>query len=241
MRMALVLSLGILANPVVLPAAERIGVPSPHSQLRQPGEFSRSGGSQAYRGGPTVQTQPQAYRGGAMAQMQPQTYRGGSMAQTQSQAYRGGSTAQTQPPAYRGRSTAQTQSQAYRGGAMAQTQPDPRVQESAVTQRIGGVQQQLANEQQRLQNRLAEFNRMREAALEKQDQKQLNAIEQLERQTVEAYQQRIDRLVSGLSLESGAQRNQGNPHPRAQSVQQNGQPKPQAPPKQRNWFLPFGR
>ena len=71
--------------------------------------------------------------------------------------------------------------------------------EALMNQRIGAIEQGLAREEKILQSRLAEIQKMRNAAITKNDEKALKNIEQLERNAVEGYQKRVNGLIAGIS------------------------------------------
>jgi hypothetical protein len=89
-------------------------------------------------------------------------------------------------------------------------------QPTGADRRFDRVEQVLASEERRLQSRLAEINKLRQAALEKQDERRLKGIEALERDAIRQYEQRIERIVAGVNASAEREAGARNPSSAAQ-------------------------
>jgi len=74
--------------------------------------------------------------------------------------------------------------------------------ESKVNRQVQNLQVQLEREEKSLEQNLASFNKRREVALEKADEKELKRIEQLEQTAVASYEKRIQRLMNTIAPDS---------------------------------------
>jgi len=82
--------------------------------------------------------------------------------------------------------------------AKATTKAAAQVQAQANAQlnrQVSAVQQRLQQEEARLQGQFAQLQKMRGAALEKQNTKELDRIERLEKQVVAEYQKRVEQVL----------------------------------------------
>lgn len=75
-------------------------------------------------------------------------------------------------------------------GKQAQGQAD-----AQLNRQVTAVQQRLQQEETRLQAQFTQLQKMRAAALEKQDQKELERINGLEKQVVADYQKRVEQVL----------------------------------------------
>ena len=67
--------------------------------------------------------------------------------------------------------------------------------ESTLENQIDAVQLRLQNEEKKLKTRFVQLGKMREQALQKNDQKQLNRVEELEKKALRDYEQRIGAIM----------------------------------------------
>ena len=64
-----------------------------------------------------------------------------------------------------------------------------------VERQLKSIEMQLKQEEQRMNARLAQLSKMRDAALKKSDEKALKRIEQLEMQAVKQYESRVAKVI----------------------------------------------
>ena len=74
----------------------------------------------------------------------------------------------------------------------------PSAEELRINQQIRSVEQMLATEEKRLQSQMARLGEMRQVALKKEDAASLKRVEQMERQLVESYEARVNRIVAAF-------------------------------------------
>ncbi len=96
--------------------------------------------------------------------------------------------------------------------------PDPQLD-----RQVSATQQMIQAEERRLQSQFAQIEKLRSAAIDKQDQKELARIEKIEKQVVIDYQKRVEQILLGAQAQIQAT-TVHVPAPQAQSNQ--AQPTP---------------
>jgi len=66
---------------------------------------------------------------------------------------------------------------------------------------VSATQQLIQAEERRLQSQFAQIEKLRSAAIDKQDQKELARIEQIEKQVVAEYQKRVEQILLGAQAQ----------------------------------------
>ncbi|MHB8897928.1 MAG: hypothetical protein ACYC6Y_04210, partial [Thermoguttaceae bacterium] len=85
---------------------------------------------------------------------------------------------------------------------------------------VGATQQLIQAEERRLQSQFAQIAELRSAAIEKQDQKELARIEQIEKLVVVEYQKRVERILLSTQAQIQATTIHIDQTGKAQSTQQ---------------------
>jgi parvulin-like peptidyl-prolyl isomerase len=71
--------------------------------------------------------------------------------------------------------------------------------DASVERQVQSLQQNVQREEQRLQSRLAQLNKLRDAALKKNSEQDLKRIEQMEQAAIKEYEQRVARILGAAS------------------------------------------
>jgi hypothetical protein len=94
------------------------------------------------------------------------------------------------PESIRGASRIQSTAQTAQANSAASKEADQHL-----NRQVSATQQLLQQEEKRLQTQFIQLQKLRAAALEKQDKKELDRIERLEKQVVADYQKRVERIL----------------------------------------------
>ncbi len=120
-----------------------------------------------------------------------------------------------------------------------QAQQRAKAQEAAVQARMRQIEARMDQEAKLLERRMNEANQIRQAALQKNDQRGLDKAEQYEKQAIAAYEASLDKLIKAmnapidqpLTQQARGQQQQRGPQQQQQRRQ---------PPKRRGWsWWPF--
>lgn len=91
-----------------------------------------------------------------------------------------------------------------KSAATTQAPPAGTVTDAQVSRNLQIMQARLEQEEKNLQARIAQLNKMRAAALQKNDLNALKRIEQLEQAAVSSYEQRVSSLIKTPVAKPGA-------------------------------------
>ncbi len=115
-----------------------------------------------------------------------------------------------------------------------------RAQEAAVQAQMRQIEAGIAHYEKQLEQRMAEAGRLRQAALQKNDQRGLDRAAEYEKQAIAAYEAAINKLIQAVNNppQQGAQR--GAPQ-QGQTQQQGRQQPPRQQRRRSGWsWWPFG-
>lgn len=75
------------------------------------------------------------------------------------------------------------------------------VSDPQLDRQVSATQQRIQLEERKLQAQFAQLDKMRNAAIDKQDQKELERIQRLEQQVVAEYQKRVEQILTGAQAQ----------------------------------------
>ncbi len=75
------------------------------------------------------------------------------------------------------------------------------VADPQLDRQVSATQQKIQLEERKLQSQFAQLDKMRTAAIDKQNQKELERIQRLEKQVVAEYQKRVDQILIGAQAQ----------------------------------------
>ena len=104
---------------------------------------------------------------------------------------------------------------------------------------VNATQNQIQQEEQRLASQFAQIQKLRDAAIDKQDQKELERLQRVEQEVVKQYQKRVEQILASAQSQIQATTVHINADgtqqtAKAQSAQPTAQQPTQASPQQRS-------